>query len=639
LNSFSLPQYANGDDEAERFSFVLEGVHFGLWFCELPFSCLTCDSRCKAHFGLPPDAEVTKETFFECIDPRDREPTRQAIEDAISTRTVYETVYRTLGPDGVLRWIRSIGRASYQPDGTPLRFDGVTLDVSNEHRALQGERQSQERYRSLVQATSAIVWSCQANGTCTDPQPGWAQYTGQGWPTHSGLGWLDAFHPDHVETVRQALAEAATKSELCHGAALLWHDPTSMYRHVEYKLIPLLADNGELREWVGAVTDTHEKCQAEQIARRADTMKSEFLANMSHELRTPLSGVHGMVDLLLDTPLQPQQREYLTTLKECSDSLLRIVNDILDLTSIQAGKLHLHERTFEIEPALNSIWTLLEPQARVQGIDLLVRLDPSAPKRIHGDPDRIRQILINLVGNAIKFTHQGQVEIRVQGGAEEVRFEVEDSGIGIKPEVLDQLFQPFVQVHDVSNRDYGGTGLGLSIVRRLAELMGGSVGARSRPGQGSTFWFSLPLLFQSDLAQQFSPDDVEMREPRFRRARVLVVEDNTVIATIVSSQLSKLGLEVETVGKGTDALSLVKAKDFDLILMDCQMPELDGYETTRRLRQQGFKKPILAVTANVLEGERAKCLNAGMDDYLRKPVGRVELIEKLNDWLSGDLAC
>ncbi len=620
------------EQEHARLEMVMEGVDLGVWLCDLPLSNLVWDTRCKSHFGLPPDYHVTIETFYECMLEEDREPTRLAVEHSIENAAHYDTVFRTRGPDDILRWIRAIGRANYDPRGKPVRFDGITLDVSREHLAELARQKMEARYVSLVRATSSIVWTCDADGNFIEPQVEWERYTGSAWASHRNHGWKSSIHPEDAEMLSRGFRDAKETPNIFLGHARIWSQEHQGYRYNEIKAVPLLTECEVVREWIGSTTDVHDKREAELALIHASRMKSQFLANMSHELRTPMTGIQGMLDLLYDTPLSDFQKESLDTIYECSRSLLAILDDVLDLSRIEAGKLVLSERVYELQRKIDKTMALFRPQAEERGLWLRAAIHEDVPNTLLGDPDRIRQLLVNLVSNALKFTQQGGVDLKISRHGSNLRFEVNDSGIGIAPEDLKNLFQPFVQVEGSTSRKYGGTGLGLSIVKRLVELMGGTLGASSVLGEGSTFWFEIPLREPSE--RELAQTNISLPSKRsLPPARILVVEDNLVISKVLVSQLSKLGLEVESVDRGALALRKVASAPFDLIFMDCQMPELDGYQTTGKLREGGCQLPIIALTAHAMSGERERCLEAGMDDFLTKPLSIQDLRQKLEHWL------
>lgn len=459
--------------------------------------------------------------------------------------------------------------------------------------------------------------------------------------------WMSRVHPDDVEQVKNSSYEHIRQHSNTWTCRYRFRKADGSYAHVYDRACITYNEDGSLARWIGSIIDITEMesmqtelRQAKEKAEESARSKSEFLANTSHEIRTPLNGIIGMVDLLADTELTPEQKRFLNTMDSCCETLLGLINDILDFSKIDAGKLELSPVAFSLRDEIAKELQPLSMKAVEKGLTFIFNVDSNVPDKYTGDILRIQQVFNNLAGNAIKFTHHGEIVIQVQLRSLTDKhalllFSVSDTGIGIPADRLLPIFEEFTQADGSMTRKYGGTGLGLAITKRLVELMGGSIWVESKEGTGSIFYFTISLERQNEASRQ-KGKQLPASSYGKDKLRILVVEDNLVNQEIISAMLAKHGHKITLANNGREAVAYVQKEAFDIVLMDIQMPGMNGYEAARQIREQerqsGNRIYIIGLTANAMRGDREKCLEAGMDDYLSKPVRQRELMAAIEKW-------
>jgi PAS domain S-box-containing protein len=647
---------------AELLQIAQEAAGAGAWDWDIAAGCVRLSAEAMRMHGLDASRSgvLTAKEWQELVDPRDLPEVRQRAAQAIAERSSYSVEFRVPLPDGRVQWILGCGRVLFDAD-TPVRVIGLNLDITSRKLAEEALKASEERFAFALDASEDGLWD-------------WDIVTNALWISNhccSLLGqerheiephltsWQDRIHPDDRPKVKKALDDhLAGLTPAIEVEHRLRHKDGTWIWTLDRGKIVAYDETGRPTRAVGTLIDITERKQTEDTlarakatadaalaqAEKASAAKSEFLATMSHEVRTPLHGILGHTDLLLaEEGLSSDQRRHAERIRGAGAALLTVVNDILDFSKIDAGQIELDPQVFAPASLIESAVSIVKGMANTKGLSLHVDVAEDLPAWVVGDQDRLRQILLNLLNNAVKFTPVGSVALRVVAKSESgdlcrLRFTVEDTGIGIPQDKRDRLFQRFSQVDGSVRREFGGTGLGLAISKRLVELMGGEIGLKSREAQGSAFWFTVTL----PLAQDFVHHTVAepQRSKSKRSVRVLLAEDNEINQEIARAVLEAAGHEVHIVEDGAEAIMAIQANAYDLVLMDVQMPNVDGITATRRiraLRHPASTVPIVAMTANVLPQQVQQFRAAGMNDHVGKPFKREELYAAIDRWAAPGL--
>ena len=768
---------------AGRLGLATEVLQAGIWEWDVRTGLVVWDEKMYEIYGLSKDLPINYETWAKMVVPQDLPLAEAYIKSVIASKAPGLADFRITLPDGSLRYIHAAAGNVLNDAGEVVSVIGVNIDVSKYKEGEEALRLSDERFSSAFEYAAIGMALVSLDGRWLKVNQALCDLFGYSVEELSGKVFHEITHADDMELIRTKSRQlldgemnfCKLEQRFIHKEGrLVWAQVSvSLLRDKQNKPLYFISQIEDISEIRLAMSRQRELTEKAQAAERA---KSDFLAVMSHEIRTPMNGVIGMTGLLLDTGLNAEQRNLAETIRTSGDSLLGLLNDILDFSKIEAGHLSFEERNFDLRKLVEDAMEMMAGQAQAKGIELIGGVDPEVPTKVRGDPGRVQQVLTNLIGNAIKFTKSGEVALHATALAKTetelyVRFEIKDTGIGIRPETQAQLFQPFMQADSSTSRKFGGTGLGLAICKRLAESMDGGIGVESKLGEGSMFWVTfrfdrqvgatrLPrnldafvdtrvLIFDENetgriflnqqilawrlrpecartgeealamLRQAFSENapyqvaiiDVQMPDidglalvrqisadplvsetqlvlltpfgkpiptnelanfknlaycakparqsalfncivrlltrsaaageslpsapsirpgthASLRREHILVAEDNAVNQQVALGNLRKLGYEADIAMNGTEVLEALQRKRYDIILMDCQMPDLDGYEATKEIRRQegsGKRAWIIAMTANVMVGDREKCLAAGMDDYVSKPLRRADL--------------
>ena len=585
---------------------------------------------------------------------------RKYVEDdrrVLASGQSLETTDQSPNSDGSLRYWQVL-KFPFQ-DSNGRRFvGGMAIDVTDRHHAESALRQQQSILRNVIAHIPCAVFWKDGNSVYLGCNEQSARDLGLESPERV-LGMTDhdlPFSRDEANFYVACDRRVMESGQSCLNIEETQSRPDGTTAHLLTNKVPLRDAEGRVTGVLGVYTDISERKAVEQELKRAkeaaesaNRAKSQFLANMSHEIRTPMNGVLGMTDLLLDTSLTDRQREYLHAVKGSAEALLTIINDVLDFSKIEAGKLEVAVGPFRLRNSLDEALKPLAVRAESKGLSFTRRVSDAIPDSLHGDWGRIRQVLLNLVGNAVKFTESGKIVVEVsttndkRGRPTPLHFIVRDTGIGIAKDKLESIFAPFVQADGTLARQFGGTGLGLAISVQLASMMSGRVWVESELGIGSQFHFTVPVeagIERAAAASCTAPvaPSSSLRASGERPLRILMAEDNAINRRVGEAMLRKHGHEVVLAGNGCEALEALEKQPFDLVLMDVQMPRMDGFEATSTVRcrekNTGARLPIIALTAHAMAGDRERCLAAGMDGYVTKPLQFAELARVMDEVLN-----
>lgn len=653
--------------DAERFVLALAAINLSVYDWNIETGMIDRPRLGRDVQRLRAQPARTGAAWAQAVHPEDLLGLRTALVAHFKGKTSrLEHEYRYRGSDGSWRWVRQYGMALWRPSGHAYRLVGATADITDIKQReveLQAARAETEQTRAHMQALLDNMYdgvgSAEADGTYITSNKAMFELVNIPRETIVALGtmqniWRHQYEQRLIPRIAATADEhVAAQMELFNradGSQQVRQRPDGSWVERCFRKMPdgsrlvVVRDITELKQRETDLARERDAAEAARIeAEAANQAKSTFLATMSHEIRTPMNGVLGMLEVLEHQGISESQRAIVATMRSSASALLRIIDDVLDFSKIEAGRLELEETPFSVSELVSGTLDALRPQATAKGLRLTAELAPGSADNLIGDPVRVRQILFNLVGNALKFTQEGSVHVRAAtsplgGGTHRVTLTVTDTGIGIGEAERARLFQPFSQADSSTTRRFGGTGLGLSIVRRLAQLMDGEVKVRSQPGKGSAFTVTLRL----DAVPAGQPEPAAPPRPLLAAGEVsghvLVVDDHPVNRQVLVSQLGLLGLTADTAVDGVEALSLWRPARYAAVLADMHMPRMDGYVLTAEIRAREAaagvgRTPIVAVTANALRGEAERCLESGLDGYLTKPVGLARLCATLGRWI------
>ena len=632
----------------EKLRLLIEGIdYYALFLMDKEGLFASWNSGALKVLGYN-EGEIVGEHFSKIF-------TTQDVESGIPQQELNLAAKAGVAPDerwhvkkgGERFWATGATHSIKDEYGEVIGFAKVMGDATARHRAEISLKESESKFRALIESVPQLVWSTQPDGLADYFNQQWLDYTGTTLAQNLGHYWLDQVHPDDKQDVYNTW-QTSVDTKIAYEREFRIRRNDGIYEWHLVKGYPVLSSQmGEVSKWFGASTNIESQKEAEatlirahEAAEKANLAKSQFLANMSHEIRTPLNAILGFAELARQSDLSLSDRlSYLSIITRNGGALSELIDEILDLSKVEAGRLQIAKEEFNLGDLVTEILVLMNQTAVEKGITLKASLINTIPEHIEFDSLRLRQILINVIGNAIKFTKYGQVSLEIEeisGVLPQIQFLIKDTGVGIDPKYRDQLFQPFTQADYDSTRRFGGTGLGLSLSQKLCELLGGNISLLdSELGKGSIFCIVIPLSgLKTTRIQHLKATNREMNSAAdsskpLEGLTILVAEDSPDNQFLIRRILTTQGAITELVENGKEAVEKALSQTFDLILMDVQMPVMDGISAVKRLRKEGYQKPIVALTAHALKEERQRCLEAGFDEHVAKPINQKELLRKI----------
>lgn len=628
----------------QLFNSIARAAKVGGWELDLASQVPVWTRQTRDIHEIDESFDLTLNEAIKFYAPEYRELVQETVSRCVQNQEPFEFEAEIITAKGNRVWVRSVGQAVCF-DGEPVKLVGAFVDISQEKAERQRLDQTMhDRDKAKTALTAyqtaldkhAILSVIDRNGRIKFANHNFCDASGHALSSIIDNQidlYIDQSRSDFCFDAVLSNLETGTpvRKEICIQRAdgrALWIDST---------FVPILSDQGLIERVVCISYDITERLEIQSLlhekrieAEAASIAKSQFLATMSHEIRTPMNGVLGMLDLAKQTGLSRKQQKYIDGARVSAEALMGIINDVLDLSKVEAGKIEFEDISFSIRDMCGQLVQLFKMSAEEKSVKLKLEIDADVPDFVCGDPTRIRQVLNNVIGNSIKFTEEGQVHIALNFEEEQLHVRVRDTGVGMSPEEVDRLFDFFSQGDASISRKYGGTGLGMAISQQLTEHMGGTLSASSTLGEGTEFDILIPVRTCDDMVQACdeSPAVAETPTPDVRPLRILIVEDSQLNQMVIEGFIDSLGHQLEVVDNGDAALEALAAKSFDLVLTDIQMPEMDGFELTKRIRAMssaGASIPIVALTANAMKGFAETCLEAGMDAYVSKPINLSDL--------------